>query len=222
MDINWKVLAIFGGFGFIISLLVGAISGVGFGTLLFRGILSGVLFAGVGFGLSILIKKFLPGLVSETEEGETEEEESGGVDIVIEEEAPQVSSAAAVEAAGGEELVSNAPTQDSETAEEEEGSENFIEEVEEISGDSSEQEEAAEESSEPEDLIEVDDDTSVDTLPDIGDFSDSFTNEIAEEGSEGGESQMHSVDSSPTIDLNGREEDPRTVAKAVQSMLKKE
>ena len=93
MDINWKVLAIFGGFGFILSLLVGAISGVGFGTVLVRGILSGVLFAGVGFGLSILIKKFLPGLVSETEEAE-EEEESGGVDIVIEEEAPQASSVA--------------------------------------------------------------------------------------------------------------------------------
>jgi hypothetical protein len=221
LDINWKVLAIFGGFGFIISLLVGAISGVGFGTLLFRGILSGVLFAGVGFGLSILIKKFLPGLVSETEEAE-EEEESGGVDIVIEEEAPQASSVAAAEAAGGEELFSDTPTQESGPAEEEEESENFIEEVEEISGDSSEQEEVAEGSSEPEDLIEVDADTSVDTLPDIGDFSDSFTNEIAEEGSEGGESQMQSVDSSPTIDLNGREEDPRTVAKAVQSMLKKE
>ncbi len=204
MEINWKVLAIFGGFGFFLSLLVGAVSGVGFGTILLRGLISGVLFAGVGFGLSLLIKKYLPGLLSDAAETESGKEESAGVDIVIEEEAGD---------SVREDMSSAADARDTGFAEEEEEeTENFIEEVEEISS----------ESSEPDDLIEVDDETSVDALPDIGEFTDSFATDVSEEDSEEQESRMQSIDSSATIDLNGREEDPRMVAKAVQSMMKKE
>ncbi len=65
-----------------------------------------------------------------------------------------------------------------------------------------------------------DDEATIDALPDIDNLSDSFnhTESTEEDWEETGAGQ----DSNMTVDVGGVEEDPRTIAKAVQTMLKKE
>lgn len=226
MEIKWKVVGVFGGIGFIISLLVGAISGVGFGTVILRGIVSGAIFGGIGFGLTILIKNYLPGLASEDGETETDDEletENGGIDIVIEEELPSPS-------------MDTGDMTPEEAGDEEESAESaFVEEVEERSeGDL----EAADEAEEVEELEEADSEeepelvtlgegSDVDSLPDIGEFSGSFaTGGDYENDEDNADEQASAVEytgggNSP-IEVLGQEESPANVAKAVQTMLKRE
>ena len=210
MKINWKIIGIFAGIGFFISFLSGIIGGVKFGTIFLRGIIGAVIFGGIGFGLVFIVKKFLPGLSSD--EPEDSEDEQPGIDIVIEEENP-------LEAPGlGLEV---------ETAEALEG-ESFVEEVEETSGEELRPMEAAadfnsaEESAE---LLDVDDAEDVDALPDISEFSGAFsTGTELDDSGEGGSSEDAQMSSGgeSTIDVLGSEESPADIAKAVQTMLKRD
>jgi len=213
LEINWKLIGIFGGIGFFFSFIAGAIGGVKFGTILLRGIVSGALFGVLGFGLTFVIKKFLPGL--ESEEGASEQEEQQGVDIVIEEEAP---------AAGSESL----PEIINEGGEIPEG-EDFVEEVEETSGENMKPVEEVESLSgeeEPEELVEIDDaeNGGVDSLPDISEFSGSFSSGSDEgmDDSDGPHDLQSSSGGESTIDVLGSEESPANIAKAVQTMLKRD
>ena len=253
MEIHWKTVAIFGGIGFFLSLLVGAVSGVSFGTVLLRGVVSAAVFGGIGLGLHLLIKKYLPGLVEGTE-GEDEafaDEPGSGVDIVIEEEAPRNLQ----ETSGSIDY-----TAEEDIDESMEGS-SFVEEVEEASsedlasaadaggdesgkGDQDEaaggtaaaaaaaleagEEDEAEEAEEVEELQEAGTagtEGDIDSLPDIGDFSGSFSTG-GDDSEEGENSAFQSSDFSgggnAPVEILGQEESPETVAKAVQTMLKKE
>jgi len=220
VNINWKIIAIFGGIGFFISLLTGAISGVGFGTILLRGIISGIIFGGIGFGLTFIIKKFLPEM--DAEEKSELEEDVPTVDIVIEEENPP---------SIGEEF--KAPEEDeagigldSDIS----GSQSFVEEVEETSGEdleAAELEEAeeVEEADESAELVEIDESEGVDALPDIGEFSGTFSTgpDFSDDsGNEGTEDVQIYSDDNSSIELLGKDEDPAAVAKAVQTMLKRD
>jgi hypothetical protein len=66
---NPKVLAFAGGAGFILSLLIGMISGAGFLMALIRALIFAALFAGMAAGASWLIVHFLPELI-EAEDAE--------------------------------------------------------------------------------------------------------------------------------------------------------
>jgi hypothetical protein len=240
VEIHWKTVAVFGGIGFFLSLLVGAVSGVSFGTVLLRGVISAALFGGIGLGLNVLIGKFLPGLTGDETGGEqAEEDETGGVDIVIEEEVPRtVAEAAALSA-------------DDDSDESIEEGASFVEEVEEVSsdeisssaavlrngnGEEAEETDEADEPEEVEELEEVDEngagtaaaevDGEVDSLPDIGDFSGSFSTGGEYDGEDGGGNTLQSMDYSSggnaPIEILGQEESPENVVKAVQTMLKRE
>ena len=74
--IPWKIIAIFGGSGAILSILVGIINRVGFGTILFRGLFLGVICAGVGYGIWFITRRYLPELFQEAKEPTEEGDES--------------------------------------------------------------------------------------------------------------------------------------------------
>lgn len=57
-----KTAIIFGGAALFLSLIVGLVFGVGFGTVLFRSLLFAVFFAGLGFGIIYAVKRFVPEL----------------------------------------------------------------------------------------------------------------------------------------------------------------
>jgi hypothetical protein len=100
----------------------------------------------------------------------------------------------------------------------------FVEEVEELGGaeeSPAPQSKSSEDSDEIADLEVVDDEeATIDALPDIDNLSDSFDH--TESMEDGWEEADSSQDSNMTVDVGGVEEDPRIIAKAVQTMLKKE
>jgi predicted lipid-binding transport protein (Tim44 family) len=219
--IDWKIIAGLGGFAFIISLLTGLVSGVQFGILLLRAIVGGAVFAGLGFGGGYLIEKFLPELLHG--ETATSREETGGtVDIVVndkeeEEEVKEKPAEAALSSEAGS--TDNEEGPEAET----EDQDSFVEEVEETA--SMEGEETVETiETEDEDDAEVveeltDADDTVEALPEIDSFSDSFTSEDVPDA----EGELSgSGGSSETLDVMGEERDPNTVVKAIQTMIKRD
>jgi hypothetical protein len=88
---NWKIPAGFAAFGAMASLLAGIIGGNPFGVILLRMALSTVLCAGLGLGINLVVKKFLPELTSAAPMPQAESGEE--VDIVIDEEIPLQKSA---------------------------------------------------------------------------------------------------------------------------------
>lgn len=248
--IDWKIIVGLGGFAFIISLLTGLISGVQFGVLLFRAILGGLVFAGLGFGGGYLIEKFLPEL-TRGESPSSSKDTGGTVDIVVDDEEEETKASGAVLAEGtedsereegfeasqkasGQEAASNtvmfANAQSSKEGRSEEGmneagddGENFVEEVEETAATEDEEtveshhSETEDDGEVVEELTEADD--NVEALPEIDSFSDSFSSEDLPdaEGELGG-----SGGSSETVDVMGEEQDPHTVAKAIQTMIKRD
>ena len=230
VKINWKILIIFGGFAFFLSFLVGVISRVGFGIILLRGIISAVLFAGVGFVISILVKKFLPDL---NPGGDNNKEEGGTIDIVIEDEGEIVPRLAddeetdadmerdavtgAIESSGasGEDLVA--------LSEDEEETGSFIEEVEEVSGEGLARG-SDDVSSDEADLVPLEDDENVDTLPDVDKLSGSFEEDAASDDEDEvfNERVSRISDDLSTTDVLGRDENPEALAKAIQTMIKRD
>ncbi len=79
--------------GLVLSVLIGLLAGVSFGTVILRGIVSGLLFGGGSVGLFLLAQQMLPGLTGDSEKEETAELDETGpqvshprVDIVVEDE----------------------------------------------------------------------------------------------------------------------------------------
>ncbi|MBQ0051582.1 MAG: hypothetical protein KBT11_05895 [Treponema sp.] len=56
---NPKVICVSAGIGFVLSFLIGIISGVGFGTIILRALIFAVVFAALSFGISFLYQSFL-------------------------------------------------------------------------------------------------------------------------------------------------------------------
>jgi hypothetical protein len=189
--------AIFGGILAVISVLVGLISGVSFGSVLLRAFFFGVLGTGAFLGGIILLRSAIPELFSE-ETGDVEKQEirpEGGVDIVIEEENPHD----AVE---------------------------MVEEVEEDSSDLQpvDLETVQEHASEMELPSEQEEEVtvaakggldSIDGLPSLEGFEDNFSEVPAAGGASPGVSNA-------IVDIEGTQHDPSIVAKAVQTLLKKD
>ncbi len=86
MTFNWKIPAVSAGGAFLLSLLVGLIGRVGFGTAILRGLMWALLFGGFAFGVDYLLRRFLPELFDAVE-GETEDM-IRTVDITLDEEKP--------------------------------------------------------------------------------------------------------------------------------------
>lgn len=245
---NWKFIAGSAGFAFFISFLTGLFSEVQFSTLMFRAVLGGVAFGGLAFGIEYVIKQYLPELAKAISPGEHEKEASPNVDIVIEDESPPGSGgytstgepeADRAQYTPGPTGADTGQTEDRTDISEDKADEfspldndtddsddtgEFVEEVEELGGDEESavpQQKSSEDTEEIADLEAVDDDeATIDALPDIDNLSDSFNH--TESSEEDWEETGSSQDSSMTVDVGGVEEDPRIIAKAVQTMLKKE
>ncbi len=200
---DWKMIAVIATLAFLFSLISGLIGSVGFGIIIIRAIIGAILFAGIGYGISILLRKFLPelfetyaatALVSDENLSQKQEQPVNGkpqIDISIGSDKEEF----AVEM----EPVDN-PDLDSET-----GAEAKSALVDEISESTSEEDEAAEGNHIP---------ANIDVLPDMGVFSNSFNS--AEDLDSSGTS------GTVTLDIMGEEQDPELVAKALRTMVKKD
>lgn len=199
---DWRIIVISATLAFILSLIFGLFGHVSLGILLIRALSGAVIFAAIGFGSSILLRRYLPELYElqedhsiEIKDGPLEAEslhsDSGNsdslsavgakIDISIDDEAP----ALAVE-------VKKESDDDSTVKMEKE---NDL--VDEISED---------------DKIS----SNIDVLPDMGVFSNSFEGNV--DDIVDGASKTGAV----TLDIMGEEQDPELVVRAVRTMVKKD
>ena len=97
-DIRWKFVAVTAILAMAVSLLSGGLSGIGFGTLIMRALIGGILFAGLAAGLNLLIARLFPeilDLYSDTEstgpiDGDDPESTGTRVDIELPAENPVI------------------------------------------------------------------------------------------------------------------------------------
>jgi hypothetical protein len=179
--------------GFLFSALWGVVGGVSFLTLLFRALVGGVFFAFL-LGASLwIMERFLPELIQPME---GEKEGGNQVDLVIPEHNPHL-----------EEKAEEIAPPLSETSE----FEDFVEEVEEVSKPLT--------SNNPEASTGapvVTDEETTDDLPDLGGFADAFeggaTPEALSPGMHSGREKEKALDGG----------DPAVLAKAIQTLLKKD
>jgi len=213
--INWKLLTGFSAFGAAVSLLAGIIGGNPFGIVALRMVLSAVLFAGLGFGVHLIFKKFFPDLVSSPR---VEEDESGEtVNIVIDEDLTMQAVDAPEPVPAGQQSLETAEA----AAETEE-----VEEAEELQAeDLGEDQQLVEETAGEGELQPIPsapepDFESLDTLPDIDRF------DVAAEA--GADSAADTSPSSRSEIRNAqveevvRDQDPENLARAVRTFLKKD
>ena len=212
--IHWKFAAFCAGIAALLSILAGLFGRVSAGNLIFRAILACIVFGGLACGMELLVRKFLPELLSggEDVDNESGEVETGGeVDIIVDDDEP----------------VSFAPLDEQEDTvpAAEEGD---IEDVgiTEISGEGELSEvpqggdfEPGQAPGDPE-AVPGQQEAPADTgkngngLPDIGDFSGSYAG-------------IDSLDSGKArrldaVDSIEKENDPATMAQAIRSILHKD
>ncbi len=248
MGPNLKFSAYFAGSAFVIAFLTGVLAGVGFGAILLRAVIGAVVFAGIGYASYIVISAKLPELLSGGAATSSPAQADGygqNVDIVVdddgeedteEDELPAADEAHAAESerSAGVEQAADTGAPDSRSDEDEPGDleevaedgesaaagdDELVEEVEEVAAappGSVDADSAASARNESEDV----DENSVDALPDIGGFAGDFESEGAEvveeddrDGGSGGSSRARS---------HGIEQDPEVIAKALQTVIKRD
>lgn len=210
---DWKIIAVSGAFAFLISFISGLIGQVSLGVLVFRAFLGAVVFGALGYGIKVLLKMYLPEIfdILSKESSEINDDLSGikedtgnvsemgtstiensFIDISIDDETEQSSS-------GEAPLDKNSNI----SAEPENSDADLIDEIVETGN----SEESSGENRVPGNL---------DVLPDMGAFSNSFSNNEDIDGS--------NFDSSGNVslDIMGDEQDPELVVRALRTMVKKD
>jgi len=221
--INWKVVIGSGAVAVVLSLLTGVISGVSFGTLLLRALMWGVIFCGVGSGVSYVISKYLPELFSSSASGRTKEtaEQPNNVDIVLPDENPHVAEDADfggdAEREAQQESFNFADSGEAPPSRAERFGGELVEEVEEVESDD------ALRGSERRPPGGSDED-SADELPTLeGDATDFSTpDEQGRVGSAGVSDISNISGRGSTVDILGHEADTEEIAKAIRTALKKD
>lgn len=202
----------------LVFFLIGVISGSPFPSVLFRAIISGIIFGGAVFGLMIAAERYLPGLVSDErsvdDEAGSEDAKGSHVDIVVEDdtELEDVPEAAAAEAgtrdAGDESEVGESV-----------GEETLVEEVQEQTAENAEEIMQAAIEEEQDGVAIAGERSEVDDMPDIGAFAGSFvSSEYSENEERTGGSSLSHRDSS-AVDAGN---DPAQIARAIQTLLNKD
>ena len=210
---DWKIIAISAALAFLFSFISGLLGQVSIGIIFLRAVSGALFFGAFGFGISILLRKYLPeifelnsGFSSENSEG------LGQVDM------PSGMSSEADDSVSDRPVIDISIGDEKEQAVSEESSDSRTLPVD---GNSNNGEnELVEEVAETGRTEESDDNNQVpgnlDALPDMGVFSNSFENSVSEDG--GNSSSPGAV----TLDIMGEEQDPEFVAKAVRTMVKKD
>ncbi|TVR57126.1 MAG: hypothetical protein EA426_12895 [Spirochaetaceae bacterium] len=202
MDLNLKVGAYSAVAAFVLSAIAGAVGGVPFGILLFRAVIGAVVFGAGAIGVDILVDNVLPEL---KENPDVPSEMGGNVDIVVSDDV-------------GEDADSNANKIDQAghdgegDEDEDEEDDPLVQEVEELSADDAPTNGAAGE-------IDADivNDT-IDDLPEIGGFAESFRSGRDDSSGFDGESGSAASGGKDT-DAAG---DARVMAKALQTIMKRD
>jgi hypothetical protein len=202
MTVHWKLLAGAAGGAFLLSLLVGIVGGVGFGTLLLRALLWAIVFGGLALGADYVLRNFLPELFSGS--SEAEESAENAIDITLEDENPHapraeddVSPSRSVETDHVEDAdfdTADGPPVAVDTEEAGPASDDDIEELEEVT-------EAGSRRSDGD-------------LPSFDGVESTFAS------TEPVSSEPASAPSG--VDVLGTEEDPEVVARAVRTLMKKD
>ncbi len=216
-----KWLAVTGAIAFILSFSIGLLSGVTFFVVLFRAVVSGAGFSGLVYLISLVVKKYLPELLTVTKGGKEASKvnpEGENIDILLDDEGYPV------DASSGEENRESAGEEAEEgEASEAEFEEEFIEEVPEAeSSDTAVPPDT--DSGEYTDIHDVEED--IDELPDLDVFEGSFGSSL--NGADGGEEAenfpgpQRSKGGADAIDILGGEHDTGSMAKAVRTILKKD
>lgn len=214
--VHLRFIGITAGIAFFLALLTGLFGGAGFGLVFMRSVLTGAFFGGLAFVLRWVIDRYLPGLITseKTPAGEEpeqtkddfDEEEPGtpeslsenNVDIVIEEENPHASKAVSAE--------------------------EFVEEMENSSDSESGELEETEETEEM--ILQApagNDEDSEENLPNLDQFSSSFSgmeSELLESGKDfTGKSDFAGQNN---VEIMGSEHSTTDLVKAVQTLLTKD
>ncbi len=202
MEQNPKAVIFVGVGATAIALLAGLIGGVAFGTVVLRALLGGLFFAAAAMGVQLLVRRFLPELLEAF--GDSPPGDLGRhVDMVVDEDVDLLTPVE--EPSFLDEEAEDQEDRDMEEVSEdsEEGGE-LVEEVTEVGS-----EEAAE-SSVPPRVPDVDV-SSVDKLPDLDGFVDSFQDE----------GTVEIVDEDEGVSMPGGQ-DAQTIAKAIQTVMKRD
>ncbi len=203
--VSWFFAAGPAGFAFIVSFLIGLVSGVGFLSIIFRAFVSGVIFAGLGTGIALLGRTMFPELVMDRQktmdqdahaEDEPVKRSGATVDITLEDE--ETDKTAGTSPGGGDffsegdgfvEEIQASATSDSDDSLSDEGGEDTVDSVEAIDG-----------------------------LPSLDAFSDSFDSAWGSESDE----EPSSAGRDSEVDILGESQNPGDVARAVKTMMKRD
>lgn len=241
MNVDWRWAAGPAAVAFVLSLLTGVFAGVEFVTLLLRAILGSALFSVVGTGIGFLVQHQLPELLNVQPQGSTESSHRVDITVGDEEESGAYAEEAPREQEGGlssldaDDIESLGPKREEERERgasplqpaQQDITESLVEEVEEAALPDEELSKASQFDQEETGGEELE---SVDDLPDIGGFEGAFDDGTGAESGEGygGEESSLSDFSSGTRSNRSTPEgfddgnDPAHIAKALQTMLKRD
>ncbi len=180
--------------------------------MLLRAILSGVIFGGIGYGILFLLKVSLPELYSLLSPGAKGNPMSEGVDIVISDDSVEASPPEPSVEEVADSLLANNAEEDAHPASS--APDELVEEVEEMSSNAVSDSGDKKTPVEVEGFSSADDDGAYSELGTIDETFDKF-------GNTGGLSDISSSEVD-TVQVLGNFQDPKDVAKAVQTMMKKD
>ncbi len=222
----------------VLSVLVGLIAGVSFGTVVVRAVAWAALFAGAAVGLAALVERFIPELVdgdaSPGSEAASRSSAGARVNIVVEDDDTDAGVEREPAATGARATV--LPVGDDESDAERQAGPASAELVDAVAEQLADDEEAVMSQAIEEErngaAVEVDD-GAIDEMPDIGAFAGSFVSSDYEqtEGSPDGEMDDSVSLPDPTRTDGSRSggsgevnagNDPATIARALQTMLKRD
>ena len=199
---DWRIIVISASLAFILSLIFGFLGSVSPGILLIRALSGAVVFGAIGFGVSILLCRYLPELyelqVDHSLEIKGDSPEAEGLHSDSVDSDNLFAAGAKIDISIDDEdqvpEVELKPENDAGLIGGTEEETNLVDEI-------------SEDNQVP---------ASIDVLPDMGVFSNSFegnVDDIVDEASTTG---------SVTLDILGEEQDPELVVRAVRTMVKKD
>jgi len=222
--VNWKAAALGGGIGLALSLLMGIFSGASLVIMLFRALASGLVTGLVFLGAHWLLKSQFPELLDLETTGPGENEElAPRVDITVDDESDEEEDF--IQVAGESSLGTSRPGKVKESSASEARNENGYgdaESVELLEDEGPREQNPRVSPGAPAESPRGGDGDDEEDLPDLSTFASAFQSvpsvDAAPDAYEGG-----GLSSGPsTIDLNGEAHDPALVARAVQTVLKKD
>ena len=208
---DWKIIVISAALAFLFSFISGLLGQVSLGVLLIRAFLGAFIFGILGYGISVVFRRYLPELfeiksdaTSEFIEDPSEVQNNSYTGTEVD---GSLTSNPLVDISIGDETsvpvselgldVENIQASDNNSENE------LVDEIEESK--------SADESNVNDQIP-----GNIDALPDMGEFSNSFDNSV---NVNGGNSSSSGV---VTLDIMGEEQDPELVVRAVRTMVKKD